>query len=190
MAGKLLGAGKQRKHLMSQLQKYNVIYAGAVCIGFDEEQVKDNFVAHLKIPKNKVDRLFSGQRVVLKKSLDKAKAEQWRQKLIKIGAETAVIPSIPNELEPTKQTAAKTANKTHSKPVKKVAKAKISTVSQAEHDEEMEAKIRMAKAMILTQQMEQIGKKKESNPGKNLLVFSAVLVILIFFLYFYADSLI
>jgi len=169
---------------MPEQQKYNIVYAGAVAQGFDEDQVKRGFVSQMKIPADKVEQLLSGNRITLKKSLSKSKAELWQKKLLSIGAETAIIPFVASQIK-AKTTSEKPA--TQAKPP--VQKQKNHQVSnQEEYDEEMEAKIRNAKAMIAMQQMEQHGNKKESSPIKNLLVFSGVLAILIFFLYFYADS--
>lgn len=171
---------------MSEQQKYNVVYAGAIAQGFDEEQVKRGFVYQMKIPADKVDQLLSGNRMTLKKSVSKPKAELWQKKLLSIGAETAIVPFVATEI---------TAKKTSAKPTTPVRppieRPKTHQVSsQEEYDEEMEEKIRKAKTMIAMQQMEQFGQKKEASPVKKLLVFSGVLAILVFFLYFYVDSMI
>lgn len=177
---------------MSEEQKYNVVYAGAIGQGFDENQVKSCFVAQLKIPEDKVDQLFSGKRITLKKSLSKQKAELWQQKLLKIGAETAVIPSLSSQKSIT-STPIKTTKQ--SPPVSKSNEKKIGSQlgsqpgSQIEYDEEMNERILKAKAMIVTQQMEQqLKESEESSPLKKLLAFTAILGMLLFFLYFYAES--
>jgi hypothetical protein len=180
------------KFFMSEEQQYNVVYAGAIGQGFDESQVKSCFVAQLKIPEDKVEQFFSGKHITLKKSLSKQKAEQWQQKLLKIGAETAIVPSItyqksvtptptPTPIKITKQ----------SQPVSKSNEKKTINQlgSQTEYDEDMNARILNAKAMITTQQMEQqLKKNEESRPLKKLVIFIAILGMLLFFLYFYAES--
>ncbi len=172
---------------MSEQQKYNVVYAGAIASGFDEKQVRAGFVSQMKIPGDKVDRLFSGKRMTLKKSLSKQNAEVWQQKLLNIGAETAIIPFV-SSLDAKTPIVAK-ANI----PIPSTVKNKLASqpTSQLEYDEEMTARILKAKEMITSQQMEQqLGKQKESSPVKKLLIFSGVLAILVFFLYFYLDSMI
>ncbi len=173
---------------MSEEQKYNVVYAGAIQSGFDETQVKAGFVEQMKIPEDKVDQLFSGKRMTLKKSLNKQKAELWQQKLLKIGAEVAIIPFVstkppvkPDPRMHTKKT------KVNMQPIDN--KQETLSTSQKEYDEEMNARIRKAKAMIATQQIEQqLTKSKETSLSKKLLVFSFVLGFILLFLYFYLDS--
>ena len=172
---------------MSEQQKYNVVYAGAIAQGFDEEQVKIGFVSQMKIPAEKVDQLFSGSRMTLKKSISKPKAESWQKKLLSIGAETAIVPFVGSQIN-TKMTSVKPVRPAKP-PIKKQKKPPVSNLK--EHDEDLEARIQKAKVMIATQQIEQqLGKGKESNPFKKLLVFSVVMSVLVIFLYFYIDSMV
>ena len=170
------------------LQQYDVVYAGAILAGFTEGQVKSNFIERLKIPESKVDRLFSGKRVTLKKSLEKDRAEKWQSNLLKIGAESVLVPSIVKSHE------GKNAGKETVKEAvtsQDSAKTGPSLVpeNQSDYDEEMEQRIRVAKAMIASQQLEQqMSKNKEPNTTKRLVLFSLGLGFLIFVFYFYADS--
>ncbi|MGB0496301.1 MAG: hypothetical protein ACPGJI_08085, partial [Kangiellaceae bacterium] len=79
---------------MSQEQKYNVVYAGAIKEGYAEDVVKNIFVKKFKLPSNKVELYFSGRRMVLKQALSKANAEALKRKLLNIGAEAFVVPFI------------------------------------------------------------------------------------------------
>jgi len=174
------------------------VYAGAVQSGFEKQQVRANFVSQLKIPDDKVDKLFSGNLMTLKKSLSKQKAQVWQQKLSAIGAETALVPcanpqlaateSAANfELSPIEESVAKPTVNANADPVER--QKPNASSEQSEHDEDMNARILKAQAMIATQQLAmQMAKKKESNPMKRLFVFTGVLCALIFMLYFYAGS--
>jgi len=187
-------------------QTYNLVYAGAVQLGFKKEQVKANFVSQLKIPHDKVDKLFSGKMMTLKKSLDKNKAELWQQKLLAIGAETAMVPCADPQLAIAASSANFELSPIVDKPSQVVNKeqqaqkntqintltntqADAQTSAQSEYDEDMKARILKAQAMIATQQLAmQLEKKKESSPMKRLFMFTGVLCLLIFMLYFYAGS--
>ena len=179
---------------MSEEQTYNVVYAGAIGAGFDQTTVKASFVSKLNIPEKNVDLLFSGKRMTLKKSLSKQQAEQWQQKLLKIGAETAVIPHI--SAQPSSASGNSTPKQSQlegfsssnkQQPVRKPLEK--TPASQVEYDEAMEERIRQAKAMIASEQMQQqIDKAKQSNPFAKLVGFVSMLVVVIFILYFYADS--
>jgi len=185
-------------------QTYNLVYAGAIQSGFDQMQVKANFITQLKIPQNKVDRLFSGKLMTLKKSLNKQKAELWQQKLLVMGAEAVMIPCIDPHMAAEKSSIEYNrfnnadannsgANNNKSSLPLSAVEVKSNQVNQpmspSEYDADMNARILKAQAMIATQQLaQQVGKSKESNPMKRLLVFSGGLCILAFMMYFYADS--
>jgi len=169
---------------MTQRQQFDLVYAGAILSGYTEKQVTANFVTHLNIPTAKAEKLFSGKRVVLKKSLSKEKAEVWQKKLLKIGAEAAMVPSVNSKEEivvPKTTTAGPevTSEPSVSEPA----------ANQEEYDLEMEQRINRAKAMIATQQLEQqINITKDSSPLKRLWIFFVVLAVIVLVLYFYVES--
>ena len=144
---------------MSQQQKYNLIYAGAILPGFDETQVKMDFVEKMKVPEKKVGRLFSGKRIVLQKSLSKPKAESWQKKLLTIGAEVAIIPAINIEetsqenpvVEPITPTLEIVSNQTFEPEI--IQQTSNDTTVKKVVDEELNNKINQAKALIAAQQM-------------------------------------
>ena len=187
---------------MSDGQKYNVIYAGAVAVGFDEQAVKQNFVTQLKIPSDKVDRLFSGKRVVLKKSISKSKAEGWQEKLVLIGAEAAIIPFVDTEqVIKSFQTGSK-ASLLEPKPNYSQTNLGDSTIEQEpldghEYGEmidqqsenlEMEKRIRHAESLIAEQRlMESSPDEGLGNIAKLLIKGLIVASVLLGFLYFYID---
>ncbi len=178
---------------MSQQQKYNLIYAGAILSGFEKSQVSLSFVEKMKVPKEKVGRLFSGKRIILQKSLSKQKAESWQKKLLNIGAETVVIPAVD----------VTTPEESVAKPVLPESKIVNNQVDESEtiqatstgrvvqevSDEELNNKINQAKALIAAQQMERnSNQSKDVNPVKRLVVFSGILIVATIMFYFYVDS--
>jgi len=180
---------------MSDQQTYNLVYAGAIQTGFDQEQVKASFINQLKIPEDKVDQLFSGKLLTLKKSLNREKAKVWQEKLLAIGAETGVVPCVDPQIASASFSRSDQNQSLEqlSMPVKKKNSLEPTVVAnpeaQSEYEEDMHARILKAKAIIATQQMAmQLDKKKESNPMKRLFLFSGVLCVLIFMLYYYVGS--
>jgi hypothetical protein len=184
---------------MTDNQSYNIVYAGAVRSGFNEDQVKQAFVTQMNIPKDKVEQLFSGRRMTLKKSLSKIRAERLQSKLLQFGAEAAIIPFVAQELSSGMVDEDKAAKVVDS--AKKIIKAKPasriqeeqsvspSNSSQQEYDEEMRQRIQQAKIMIQTQQLE-YGRSKpdDSRSNKRLIYFSVFLGAVLFFSYFYLDN--
>ncbi len=196
---------------MASSQLFDLVYAGAVLDGFSEEQVKVNFAKHLKLSEGKVDKLFTGRRVTLKKAIAKEKAEQWQQKLLKIGAEIVLVPALNAEQINKPKYQPKTASlfeensgsspvqvsaansngpeNSASGPTENHSRNENIAGSQQEYDEDMQKRIARAQALIAAQQMEQqsgVGKKDDSM--KRLWVFTAILLAAILFLYFYAES--
>jgi len=175
---------------MSLQQKYNLIYAGAILSGFEESQVRVSFVEKMKVPEEKVDRLFSGKRIVLQKSLSKQKAESWQKKLLCIGAEVAIIPAV--SIEKTHPEEPMTAPSIIEKKAVEPEVTQQYSNTRLENEvpnDELNNKINQAKAMIAAQQMEQkLNQSKEVNPIKRLVVFSGILIVATIFFYFYVDS--
>ena len=191
---------------MTQPHLYDLVYAGAVLDGFSEGQVKANFGKHLKLTEQKVDKLFTGKRITLKKAIEKEKALQWQQKLLKIGAETVLVPAINSEQMVNPNSAATTGSlfddnpkletttenkvntQTSARPQSSSQKSDLGN-SQQEYDEEMQKRIARAQALIAAQQMEQQSGKSANQPSmKRLWIFCAILFASILFLYFYVES--
>ena len=187
---------------MSDRQKYNVIYAGAVAVGFDEHMVKQNFVAQLRIPSDKVDRLFSGKRVVLKKSLTKSKAKVWQEKLILMGAEAAIIPFVDtNQARHSFQTNSK-ASLLKPKPNYSQTNLGDSTIEkepingyessekidQQSSELDMQKRIRHAESLIAEQRLTETSSDDGFGNIAKLLVKGLILAtVLLGFLYFYIN---
>ncbi|MFT6734020.1 MAG: hypothetical protein ACJAS9_002215 [Polaribacter sp.] len=56
--------------------------------------MKNVFVLKFKLSAEKVERCFSGERIVLKKSLSKIHADKLKSKLLGVGVEALIVPSI------------------------------------------------------------------------------------------------
>lgn len=187
--------------------KYNIVYAGAVALGFEQAQVKSGFVLQMNIPKNKVDKLFNGKSVILKKAISHKKSVLWQQKLLNIGAEVAIIPYIDESLfqqksevnyptistENKKNQSVNDSNDGHGIKGDKVSNSKNNQVgsSQFEYDEELEKKIQTAKLMIAHQQLhQQLKQKDKTNFSQKMITLLTITTILVGGLYFYAESMI
>lgn len=72
--------------------KYNIVFGGKIRDGADLGQVKENVARLFKIDATKVERLFTGSRVVLKADVDKATADKYEVTLAKAGAIVGVEP--------------------------------------------------------------------------------------------------
>ncbi|MDX1803220.1 MAG: hypothetical protein R3292_04010 [Alcanivorax sp.] len=67
-------------------QRYHVVFSGELVAGADPETVKANLARLFKMDAARVDKLFSGQPVVLKKNADQATAMKFRAVLKQAGA--------------------------------------------------------------------------------------------------------
>jgi len=67
-------------------QTYSVIFSGKVAEGFEVDQVKQNMAQVFKLSAEKVDKLFSGKPVAIKRSVDQSSALKFRNVMAKAGA--------------------------------------------------------------------------------------------------------
>jgi tetratricopeptide (TPR) repeat protein len=67
-------------------QRYRLVFAGEVSPGQDVEAVKDNLAARLKLDSGQVARLFSGKRTVIRKGVDRRKAQKYESAFLRAGA--------------------------------------------------------------------------------------------------------
>ena len=91
---------------MSQ-DTFEVVFSGKLVEGAAAEQVKANVAALFKVEVAKVERLFSGAQVAIKKGVDEATAKKYQLALHKAGAITQVVnraaaptPSAPRPAAP------------------------------------------------------------------------------------------
>ena len=65
---------------------YQVIFSGKIIEHADLDMVKANVARTFSMPPDRIEKLFSGRRLVLKKDLDQATAERYRITLQRAGA--------------------------------------------------------------------------------------------------------
>lgn len=70
---------------------FAVVFSGKIAEGASVEQVKGNVARLFKVEVAKVERLFSGARVAIKKGLDEATAKKYQMALARTGALCEVV---------------------------------------------------------------------------------------------------
>ena len=65
---------------------YQVIFSGEIIEHADIDMVKNNVARVFSLPSDRIDKLFSGKRLVLKKDIDQATAERYKTTLQRAGA--------------------------------------------------------------------------------------------------------
>lgn len=83
---------------MSDARLFNIVFQGRIEQGAAPEQVRANLARLFRITPEKVEALFSGQRVVLKKEADQATTMKFRAALKQAGAlcEVEPVPGPPS----------------------------------------------------------------------------------------------
>jgi hypothetical protein len=71
--------------MMSEV-RFNVVFAGEIVAGADPAKVRENLAAAFKMDAARVEGLFSGKRVVVKKDADQATAMKFRAVMKQAGA--------------------------------------------------------------------------------------------------------
>lgn len=74
-------------------QQYDIIFRGDIVLGHQLTDVKVRLQQLFKTDAEKVDALFSGRPVPLKRNLDLASAQKYRDALIKAGVQVEVAPT-------------------------------------------------------------------------------------------------
>lgn len=72
-------------------KRYSVIFTGRIVEGAQPEAVKANLAKLFKVDAARVEAMFAGKPVVIKKSLDAEKARGYRDALAKAGAAVSVV---------------------------------------------------------------------------------------------------
>ena len=78
-------------------QQFHVVFRGALVKGATTEQVKNNLAKLFKAEPAKLDHLFAGKPVIIKKGLDRAGADKYEAVLRRAGAIVEIID--PSQLE-------------------------------------------------------------------------------------------
>lgn len=76
-------------------QSYRLVFEGKIVEGYQCEQVKQNLSAFFKINGDRIEQMFSGKPITLKKNLDFSSANQFSQTLHKAGALCRIDPPHP-----------------------------------------------------------------------------------------------
>jgi hypothetical protein len=76
-------------------EQYRLVFAGEVVEGQHPAVVKKRLAAVLKLDDERMDTLFSGKSVVVKKVTDKQNAARYQQVFEKAGARLRVLPQAP-----------------------------------------------------------------------------------------------
>lgn len=71
-------------------EKFNIVFRGDIVAGHKLPEVKQRLAQLFKIDTAKVEPLFSGRAVVLKRNLDSATANKYQQVLTKAGAQVSI----------------------------------------------------------------------------------------------------
>ncbi len=72
-------------------QLFAIVFKGQLRAGADGGQVRANFAKLFNIDAARVEQMFSGQAVIIKKGLDLLAADKYKAALAKAGAEVEVI---------------------------------------------------------------------------------------------------
>src|SRR5690606_27763711 len=76
--------------------EFDIIFRGDIVLGHQLAEVKLRLQQLFKVDAAKVDALFTGRPVPLKRKLDEATANKYRAALLKAGAQVAICPSNNN----------------------------------------------------------------------------------------------
>ncbi len=101
-------------------QTFELIYNGSISKGFEPDQVKQNVARLYKIDVARIERLFSGELVVIKTGLDRETALKYQAAMKNAGAEVAIRPvqaAVPTAESAPKAEAAAPATESAPSPV-------------------------------------------------------------------------
>lgn len=76
--------------------RYDLVFEGEFVEGFDPQQVRARFAEVFKLSEEKLERVFSSTRVVLRRKLNQEHAQRFRDFLVKIGMQVHVL-ALPAE---------------------------------------------------------------------------------------------
>lgn len=77
---------------MTEDRRYNIVFRGELVSGADPAQVRENLCQLFKMDAERVEKLFVGKPVVVKKNTDQTTAMKMRAMLKKAGAECQMQP--------------------------------------------------------------------------------------------------
>lgn len=71
----------------------HLVFAGEILAGYTQAQVREKLGRRLRLDEQKLEKLFSGQRVVIKRDLSPADAADWVQRFWAVGAVLHAVPA-------------------------------------------------------------------------------------------------
>jgi hypothetical protein len=74
-------------------EEFDIVFRGDIVLGHQLTQVKQRLQQLFKSDAERVEALFTGRPVVLKRNLDRETAEKYRDALFKAGAQTTISPA-------------------------------------------------------------------------------------------------
>lgn len=90
-------------------REFDIIFRGDIVLGHQLKDVKQRLQQLFKVDATRVDALFTGRPVPLKRGLDEATADKYRAVLLKAGAQVEVCPSTGSTPRTTPPAAARPA---------------------------------------------------------------------------------
>lgn len=81
-------------------QRFAVVFSGRLVDGAERTKVRDNLAALFNVEPSKVERMFTGKPVLVKKGLEQANAENYVAALAKAGALADIVADAPPATEP------------------------------------------------------------------------------------------
>lgn len=75
------------------MQKFEVVFSGQIAPGADVQQVRQGIQRLFNASEAVLEQFFSGRRIVVKRELDAAAAEKYRQAFAQVGALVEVLAS-------------------------------------------------------------------------------------------------
>ena len=102
----VLSSGDTIKRVkIMETREFDIIFRGDIVLGHQLQDVKQRLQQLFKVDAAKVDALFTGRPVPLKRGLDEATANKYRDVLFKAGAQVEVCPTgnvktVPREVPP------------------------------------------------------------------------------------------
>lgn len=80
-----------------QQEQYDLVFVGELAKGFELAQVKRNLQSLFRLDSTKIDKLFSGREVTLKKGVSLEAANNYRVAMKKAGALINLVESTPSD---------------------------------------------------------------------------------------------
>lgn len=104
---------------------YNVIFEGKIMKDRDPDEVKKSLAEFFKIETTKVNSLFSGKKIIIKKGLDRDTAFRYRALFLKAGAECRVLAQGGDKKECTEKDTGHRVTEENQIPAKKISTEEI-----------------------------------------------------------------